>query len=430
MKDKFKKVGPYFRWGLTAFIVIACAIMFYFGIDYIGKIFKAIGSLLRILSPFIWGLVIAYLLMPPMRYFEAHWFRPLTDKIYERHPEKEHDRKLPRVLALFMSEVMLILIIAALVYLIVPQLYESIETIVINSPDYVKSAYESIDKVLQNHPDIEAYATNLFGTFSDTVTKWADNKVLPNMENVVTNITTGVYFVFKLLYNLIIGIIVSVYVLNNKSKCRGYAKKLLYCLFNAQNSKKIIDALRFVDKTFMGFISGKIVDSAIIGVLCYVCCLILKMPYALLVSVIIGVLNIIPFFGMYIGAVPSALLVLMVDPIKCLVFIGLVLVLHLVDNNIIAPKILGNSVGINGFWVIFSIILFGGLFGFWGMLLGVPLFVIAYTAIGNLVNKGLARKHFPGDSEAYMQLDYIDPETGAAVLRTASDDDDEEVPEK
>ena len=409
MRDRFDKIRPYFRWGLTAFVVVACGIMFYFGIDYIALIFKAIGSLLRILSPFIWGLVIAYLLIPPMRYFENHWFKPLTRKIYERHPNKQHDRKLPRILALILSEIFLLVIIGALIYLIVPQLYESIETIVVNSPEYAKKAYESIDKMLKNNPDVEAYATNLFGTFSDTVTKWAENKALPSMENVVTNITTGVYFVIKLLYNLIIGIIVSVYVLNNKTKCLGYAKKLLYCLFNAKNAKKIIDAAKFVDKTFMDFISGKIVDSAIIGVLCYICCLILKMPYALLISVIIGVSNIIPFFGMYIGTVPAALLILLVSPIKSLVFIGLVLVLHLIDNNIIAPKILGNSVGINGFWVIFSIILFGGLFGFWGMLLGVPVFVVIYTLANKRIEKKLKRSALPWETEDYVNVAYIDP---------------------
>lgn len=425
MKDRFEKIRPYVRWGLTAFIVIACSIMFYFGVDYIGKIFKAIGSLLKILSPFVWGLVIAYLLIPPMRYFENHWFKPLVDKLSERHPGKKYYKKLPHMLALLLSEIMLLAVITALVYLIVPQLYESVETIVVNSPDYIKQAYVSLDKMLQNHPDIEAYATNLFGTFSDTVTKWAENKVLPNMESVVTNITTGVYFVIKLLYNLVIGIIVSVYVLNNKAKCRGYAKKLLYCLFNADNAKKISDGVRFVDKTFMDFINGKIVDSAIIGVLCYFCCLILKIPYVLLVAVIIGVSNIIPFFGMYIGAVPCALLILLVDPVKCLIFIGLVLILHVVDNNIIAPKILGNSIGINGFWVIFAIILFGGLFGFWGMILGVPVFVIIYTAMGNLINRGLEKKNFPSNSDAYMQLAYIDPETGKSVLRSEESEEDE-----
>lgn len=424
MKDKFSKIRPYFGWGLTAFIVIACGIMFYFGIDYLPKIFRAIGSLFRILSPFVWGLIIAYLLIPVMGFFEKHWFKPLAQKLYARKPDKQYNVKLSHVLSLIMSEVFMILLIGALMYMIVPQLYESVETIFINSPDYINAAYERLDKMLLNRPDLEVYATNVFGTLSGTLTKWVETSVLPSMENVVTNITTGVYFVVKLLYNLIIGIIVSVYVLNNKSKCRGSAKKLLYCLFNAKNAQKILSAVKFVDKTFMDFISGKIVDSAIIGVLCYFCCLILKLPYALLIAVIIGATNIIPFFGMYIGAVPSALLILLVDPIKCLIFIGLVLVLHIVDNNIIAPKVLGNSIGINGFWVIFSIILFGGLFGVAGMLLGVPLFVVIYTLVTNLIDRGLEKQNLPCDSAAYMNLDYIDPETGKAAFKTAGEEDE------
>lgn len=422
MKDKFSKIRPYFGWGLTAFIVIACGIMLYFGIDYLPKIFKAIGSLFRILSPFVWGLIIAYLLIPIMRYFEKHWFKPLTDKIYERKPDKTQAGKLAHTLALIMSEIFLIVIITALIYMIVPQLYESVEAIVINSPDYIKSATERINKMLMNHPDIEAYAMNAFGTLSATLTKWTENKVLPGMENIVTNITTGVYFVVKLLYNLVIGIIVSVYVLNNKSKCRGYAKKLLYCMFNAKNAKKISNAVKFVDKVFMGFISGKLVESAIVGILCYICCLILKMPYALLVSVIIGVLNIIPFFGMYIGAVPTGLLILIVSPVKGLIFVGLIIVLHIIDNYIIAPKVIGDSIGINDFWVIFAIILFGGLFGVWGMLLGVPIFVILYTLVEDAIDRRLEKQNLPCDAEAYINLDYIDPETGKAVLRTAPDE--------
>ena len=417
MKDRFSKIRPYFNWGLTAFIVIACGIMFYFGIDYLPKIFRAIGGLFKILSPFVWGLVIAYLLVPVMRHLENHWFKPLLEKHYARKPDKKRRERLPHTLALLTAEIFLVLVIGALIYMIVPQLYESIETIIVNSPDYVKSAYDKLDKMLMNHPDIEALATNAFGTVSSTVTKWTQNKVLPGMENVVTNIRTGVVFVVKLLYNLVIGIIVSVYVLNNKSKCRAYAKKLLYCLFNAKNAKNISDAVGFVDSIFMGFISGKLVESAIVGILCYICCVILRMPYVLLVSVFIGVLNIIPFFGMYIGAVPSALLILLVSPVKCLIFIGLVIVLHLVDNNIIAPKVLGDSIGINGFWVIFAIILFGGLFGVGGMLLGVPVFVIIYTLIGNAIDRGLEKQDLPCDAEAYMNLDYIDPKTGKAVLR-------------
>ena len=172
-----------------------------------------------------------------------------------------------------------------------------------------------------------------------------------------------------------------------------------------------MSALRFADKTFIGCLGGKLLDSAIIGVLCYIGCVILKMPYALLISVIVGVTNIIPFFGPFIGAIPSALLILLVDPKMCLWFVIFVFILQQLDGNVIGPKILGTSIGINGFWVLFSMRYLGGIFGFWGMLLGVPAFVIIYTALEMVVNRKLKKRDLPIDAESYMNLDYIDPET-------------------
>ena len=174
----------------------------------------------------------------------------------------------------------------------------------------------------------------------------------------------------------------------------------------------------------MGFINGKLLDSAIIGLICYIVCAILKMPYALLVSVIIGVTNIIPFFGPLIGAIPSAFIILLVDPLKCLIFVIFIVILQQIDGNIIGPKILGSSIGINGFWVMFSIILGAGLFGFWGMLLGVPVFVVIYTGITDLVEKKLKKRDLPVDSHNYADLDHIDPITRMPVKRTDEDADD------
>ena len=176
----------------------------------------------------------------------------------------------------------------------------------------------------------------------------------------------------------------------------------------------------------MGFINGKLLDSAIVGLICYIVCAILNMPYALLVSVIVGVTNIIPFFGPFIGAVPSAIIILMVNPMKCLIFIVLIIVLQQVDGNIIGPKILGSSIGINGFWVMFSIILGAGLFGFWGMLLGVPVFVVIYTIINNLIVRKLKSNDLPFNVEEYNDLDHIDPISRQAVKKM-KDEEAEEV---
>jgi len=169
----------------------------------------------------------------------------------------------------------------------------------------------------------------------------------------------------------------------------------------------------------MGFINGKLLDSAIIGLICYIVCALLNMPYALLVSVIIGVFNIIPFFGPLIGAIPSALIILMVDPVKCLIFVIFIIILQQFDGNFLGPKILGSSIGINGFWVMFSIILGAGLFGFWGMLLGVPIFVVIYTLVNKLIDRKLKRSDLPWETASYIDLDRIDPVTRQPIRKSA-----------
>ncbi len=423
MKNMSNKYGKYIAFGLTLFAVLACAILFYFGLDYIGSFFRALGSFLGILSPFIWGLIIAYLLGPPMSMYKNKVFTPICEKCNKKWPKLKIGEKLPKVLALIFAEISLLLVITLLIYLIVPQVYESIAAIVANSPQYFDSAYSAMDKLLQEHPVIEEYATKVFGNMTDALTSWAKNTLLPGMDNIIANITTGVYFVIKAVYTTVVGIVVSVYVLSNREKFQAHVKKLMYCIFNSENAMSISKAVKFADKTFMGFIVGRLLDAAIVGVICYICCLVLKMPYALLIAVIVGVTNIIPFFGPFIGAVPSALLILLVNPWKCVIFLIFILILKQVDGNIIGPKILGESIGINGFWVIFSIILFGGLFGFWGMLLGVPVFVIIYTVIEMIIDKKLKKKGLPSDAEEYMHLDYIDPESGEMVMLNTQEKD-------
>ena len=419
------KYSQYFGWGITAFAVIAAGILFYFGIDYMGKLFDAVGSFLRILSPFIWGLVISYLLMPSMAMYEEKFFKPLIAKLRTKHPKLKISEKLSRVLAVTLAEIVLVIIIGALIYLIVPQVYDSIATIIANSPSYFDSAYSAIDNLLRDYPVIEEYATKIFGNITEALTRWVSTTVLPGMESLVTNITTGVYYVLKAVYNVVIGIIVSVYILYNREAFRAHYKKFMYSIFSPKTAMKVNSAFKFADKTFMGFITGKLLDSAIIGVICYIGCLALNLPYALLIAVIVGVTNIIPFFGPFIGAVPSAIIILMVNPMKCLIFIILIIVLQQVDGNIIGPKILGSSIGINGFWVMFSIILGAGLFGFWGMLLGVPVFVVIYTIINNLIVRKLKSNDLPFDVEEYNDLDHIDPISRQAVKKLKDEEAEE-----
>ena len=376
MRRRFNWDKKYLYWGMTAFGVIACAILFYMILSYLPALGKALGK-----------------------------------------NKKDDGHKMARGLSILVSEIVMLAIITALVYLILPQLYSSIESMVQNSNGYAATVEVWINNLLRDYPEIMEYANTVLDEVSVELRSWVQNTVLPGLGSMISNLTTGVYYVVMGIYNLIIGIIVSVYILGNVENFTAGCRRLLYSLFSVETAEKIREGVAFTDRTFMGFINGKLLDSAIIGLICYIFCAIVNMPYALLVSVIVGVTNIIPFFGPLLGAVPSAFIILMANPLKALIFVIFVIVLQQVDGNIIGPKILGNSIGIDGFWVMFSIILGAGLFGFWGMLLGVPVFVVIYTLLNDLVEKRLKKSDLPWETASYEDLDHIDPVTREAVKR-------------
>lgn len=413
---KFRWDKKYLYWGITAFLVVAAAMLFYLFLSNLGVLGSFFGKLLNILSPFVWGLVIAYLLDPLMKIYERSFFTPLGKRMYSGKADGvKRLRKFSRGMAVFLAVLTLVAVFAATVWLIVPRLYQSLESMVLNSSTYIRKAYGWFGRILANYPTLESDITSTFGNVSENFVNWLKSTLLPQLNDVVTNVTSGVYYFFKGIYNVIIGIIVSVYVLYNKEAFGAHWKKFIYCIFSLEVSKKILDSLEFIDKVFIGFISGKILDSAIIGIICYVACLILRMPYSILVAFIVGITNIIPFFGPLIGAIPSAVIILMDSPIKALVFLIAIFIIQQFDGNILGPKILGSSVGVNGFWIMFSIILGAGLFGFVGMLLGVPVFVVIYTGIKALVNKKLRRSGLPAESGYYSNIRHLDPDTGEPV---------------
>ena len=211
--------------------------------------------------------------------------------------------------------------------------------------------------------------------------------------------------------NILIGFVVACYVLGNVETFSAKCKKLLYSCFSVKNTDTILSAVRFTDRAFNGFINGKIIDSAIIGIICYIVCSILKMPYIVLVSVVVGVTNIIPVFGPFIGGIPTALIILLVSPTKALIYVIFIIVLQQIDGNIIGPKILGSSIGINGFWIMFAILLGGGLFGVVGMILAVPLFAVLYSGLEILVDKRLKNRGLATETAAYVDIVGIDPDT-------------------
>lgn len=418
MRRRFNWDKRYLYWGVTAFCVIAAALLFYFAVSKVSVIGNSFSRLVQILAPFIWGLVISYLLTPLMTSIEKHLFFPLSKKIY-KNSKKNTGKGFARGMSVLLSEIVLVLILVALVYLILPQMLSSIQTLIQNSGIYMDNLSAWLDGLFKNYPLLDQYVGDMLESININLGNWLQTTLLPRLGNVVTSVTSGVYGVAKSIYNLIIGIIVSIYLLNDKEGFLAAVKRMSYSVFSVETVERIRIGLNFVDKTFMSFLNGKLLDSFIIGIICYIVCSILQMPYTLLVSVIVGVTNIIPFFGPLIGAVPSALIILMVNPTKCLIFVIFVIILQQIDGNIIGPRILGNSTGITGFWVIFSIILGGGLFGFWGMFLGVPVFVVLYSLANNLIVKKLKRSDLPWELNDYKELEYIDPAT-LQVVKKAS----------
>ena len=228
----------------------------------------------------------------------------------------------------------------------------------------------------------------------------------------VASFTTGVISAFRMFFNFVIGLVIALYLLVGKETFIGQGKKILYAVLPAKAGNNALRLLRVSHQLFGGFISGKIVDSAIIGVICYVGLIILKIPYSLLVAAIVGVTNVVPFFGPFIGAVPSFILIALAEPMKGLYFLVFVLALQQVDGNIIGPKILGDSTGLSSFWVIFAILVGGGLFGFMGMLFGVPTFAVIYWLIREIVAYTLRKRRLPEETRDYIKMENVDIKSG------------------
>lgn len=266
-----------------------------------------------------------------------------------------------------------------------------------------------------NYSEIFAFQEDIYNKALSHLEQWISTDLLSFMNVLLSSITTSIINIFSHLLNFIIGIIVSIYVLISKERFAGQGKKILYAVFKPNAANTVVTIMRQSNKIFGGFISGKLLDSLIIGILCYIGLSFLQMPYKELVSVIVGVTNIIPFFGPYIGAIPSAFLILLVSPRKCITFLIFVLILQQLDGNIIGPKILGDSTGLSAFWVVFSILLGGGLFGFIGMIIGVPTFAVLYYLIKTAVESRLKRKMLPVETLTYSDINYINDEDNQIV---------------
>jgi len=406
---RFKLNNKYVMWGITAFLVIAAGMIFWYIMFMGNNIKENLMNFFDIIMPILFGLVLAYLLTPILNFIEYQILIPLADKIGVKATKKR--KSMIRTIGIIITAFLVFLLIYSLIAMMLSQIVPSIVNIVSNFDTYINNMTKWLAKLLNNNPELSSNLTYMIDRYSDELEQWLNTSVLARTSGIIKSVSLSVLSGLKVFWNFIIGFVISIYVLASKEKFAGQAKKIVYSIFSKPVANNIISDLRFTHKTFIGFISGKVVDSIIIGLLCFIGTSILRTPYAALVSTVIGVTNIIPFFGPFIGAVPSAILVFVVDPahpLNCVYFVLFILLLQQFDGNILGPKILGSSTGLAGFWIIFSITLFGGLFGVIGMIVGVPIFAVFYSAIKSLVNAALARKNMPQDTSEYMDVGYID----------------------
>ena len=427
-EDGMRQTVLLIKIGLMVFLTFACCTVFFFLVLRYKGVADTWHLITGALQPIIIGLGLAYLLNPVMKFQERHWLPFLKKKMKSEKSAAKVARGLSIAGAILFLLVILVLLIAA----IVPSVVSSVTGLVEALPGNVESLIHMVKSGKLGAYGVTDTISDMLTKLTDQVENWATKDLLPQMQQYLLQITSGVITMVKSILNFIIGIIVVVYVLSIKESLVGQSKKIVYAIFKPKHGNIIIEVFHKADEVFGGFIIGKIIDSAIIGVICYFGCLILHIPDTILVAVIIGVTNVIPVFGPFIGAIPTLLLVViqsplhalyllifiiivLQNPVQGLYFLIFVIILQQVDGNIIGPKILGDSTGLSAFWVMFSILIGGGLFGFLGMLLGVPVFAMIYYIIRRLVNHSIRKKNLTTVTEAYVEAAGVNEATGAII---------------
>ena len=379
MKNPEKR--PYLYGMIAGFGAISLSVLIFFFLDRLQGVGEALDKVVSILRPFIYGGIIAYLLRPM-----CNWF----SKTFSSWAKGKYDR-LTEAAAILVSMIAGGLVVYALIIMIAPQLYKSIVSLWTRIPEEVNQLIAWASATFGENEELLNYLNTGYTQMYNTLDTWVQQTLVPQITNIVSGVGMSVWKVLLALKDVLIGVIAAVYMLASRKKFARQGTMLIRSAFKPKIADLVLEEIAYIDRMFGGFIDGKIVDSAIIGVLCYIGCTIFKFPNALLVSAIVGITNVIPFFGPFLGAIPSILLIMIESPIKALWFALFVLGLQQLDGNVIGPKILGDHTGVSSFWVLFSILLFGGLWGLVGMIVAVPLFAVIYDLIKRGIRRGLKR---------------------------------------
>ena len=386
--------------GVTLFAVILACLVVGFLLVNLKEIAGAFKKLAQILMPFVYGFAFAFLLLPI--------YNSVHDRVFEKLMRKENASEKK---ALFWGKaagataslLTFLIVVTGLIWMLIPQLWESVTKLVNDIPTALDSLEKWLTKVFVDNPQISETVNTVLEKIVEGLNRWFNETLLPQAESLISRVTSGVASVFIFFYNVIIGLIAAVYMLVSKERFAAQGKMVIYAGLRKKSADRVLFAARKTHQIFGGFISGKLMDSLIIGIICFVFMTIFRLPYSLLISVIVGVTNIIPFFGPFIGAVPSAIILLTANPWYALTFVIFVVILQQFDGNVLGPRILGQTTGIAGFWVMFSIVLFGGLWGFVGMVVGVPIWALFYYFFSNLIKDRLEERGLPREVLYYEE---------------------------
>lgn len=376
---------------LAGFGAIALSILFFFVLFKIEVVGHYLRAAANTLMPFIIGCVMAYLIYPISQGITLYLDKLTGDRV----------KKLTLSIGIFSGLIIFAIAIYLLLWMLLPQLVESITSIIVGMPGMVESLSEWITTLLKDNPQLQEAANVALESSSLELQNWLTQTLIPKAQEVITTLSVSVISTFWFLFDFVIGIIVCVYVLSSADKLKRQAKMIVSAIAPKKYLDTIFEITYEMDQCFGGFIRGKLLDSLIIGILCFICISIMDMPYPVLVSTIVGVTNIIPFFGPFIGAIPGVILILTVNPIQALYFAIFIFILQQFDGNILGPTILGQSTGLGSIWVLFSILIFGDLFGFVGMIIGVPTFAVLYYLISKYVFKKLKEREMDKVVEDY-----------------------------
>ena len=375
----------YLKIGITGAAILASGILCAFVLFKMPVIISVLKGITEILKPFLYGVVFAYLLAPLCNKIE--------EKLFQFFPKaKAKARRFICFIAIVISLCVAIAVIWLIIMMIIPQVWDSVMKIIQMVPQKLIVVNNWIEHMLENHPELQAYFEEFSSQAESNIDSLLNVDTIQKVQSIINSLSVQLFGVLGVVKNIFLGLLISAYLLGSRKLFGAQAGLILHGVFSDKWAKIIEEEIRYTDKMFNGFLVGKIIDSAIIGLLCFAGTSIMGFEAPAFISVIIGITNIIPFFGPFIGAIPCGLLLLLENPMHCLYFIIFIFVLQQLDGNVIGPKILGNTTGVSSFWVLFAILLFGGMWGVVGMVIGVPLFAVIYDIIRKLVYRGL-RKH-------------------------------------